>query len=135
LQFFGKHADLADPATFQDWIKPLRKLKWFVYAKRPFAGPEAVLEYLSRYTHRVAIANSRLMKFDGNCVTFKYKDYRSKGRYRQKTMPLSADEFIRRFLMHVLPSGFHRTRTAALDITASLPTDSAQIIYRKCESC
>jgi hypothetical protein len=110
LQFFTRHANLADPSTFQDWIKPLRKLKWFVYAKRPFAGPEAVLEYLSRYTHRVAIANSRLMKFDGNCVTFKYKDYRCKGRYRQKVMPLSADEFIRRFLMHVLPSGFHRIR-------------------------
>jgi hypothetical protein len=110
LQFFTRHANLADPSTFQDWIKPLRKMKWFVYAKRPFAGPEVVLEYLSRYTHRVAIANSRLMKFDGSCVTFKYKDYRSKGRYRQKVMPLSADEFIRRFLMHILPSGFHRIR-------------------------
>ncbi len=110
LQFFGKHTDLADPSTFQDWIKPLRKLKWHVYAKRPFAGPEAVLEYLSRYTHRVAIANSRLIRFDNNGVTFKYKDYRDNGAYQHKVMTLSADEFIRRFLLHVLPSGFHRIR-------------------------
>ncbi len=110
LQFFGKYTELAELTTFQSWIKPLRKLKWFVYAKRPFAGPEAVLEYLSRYTHRVAIANSRLIKFDNNDVTFKYKDYRANGRYRQKVMPLAADEFIRRFLMHVLPGGFHRIR-------------------------
>jgi hypothetical protein len=110
LQFFGKHTELAELATFQNWIKPLRKLKWFVYAKRPFAGPEAVLEYLSRYTHRVAIANSRLIKFDNNDVTFKYKDYRANGHYRQKVMTLTADEFIRRFLIHVLPGGFHRIR-------------------------
>jgi hypothetical protein len=110
LQFFGKHTELTELSTFQNWIKPLRKLKWFVYAKRPFAGPEAVLEYLSRYTHRVAIANSRLIKFDNNDVTFKYKDYRAKGHYRQKVMTLTTDEFIRRFLIHVLPGGFHRIR-------------------------
>ena len=81
-----------------------------VYAKRPFAGPEAVLAYLSRYTHRVAIANSRLLKFNDQGVTFKWKDYRSKQRFRHKTMTLETDEFIRRFLIHVLPSGFHRIR-------------------------
>ena len=81
-----------------------------VYAKRPFAGPEAVLAYLSRYTHRVAISNSRLIALDGAGVTFKWKDYRIKGRDRLKTMTLDAAEFIRRFLLHVLPSGFHRIR-------------------------
>jgi len=88
----------------------LGKIDWVVYAKRPFAGPEAVLAYLSRYTHRVAIANSRLLKFDENGVTFKWKDYRSKQRFRHKIMTLKTDEFIRRFLIHVLPSGFHRIR-------------------------
>ena len=83
---------------------------WVVYAKRPFAGPEAVLAYLSRYTHRIAIANSRLVALDGNAVTFKWKDYRAKGRQRYKTMTLVAHEFIRRFLIHVLPHGFHRIR-------------------------
>ena len=81
-----------------------------VYAKRPFAGPAAVLAYLSRYTHRVAISNSRLLAFDERGVTFRYKDYRAKGKTRYKAMTLSADEFIRRFLLHVLPSGFHRIR-------------------------
>ena len=81
-----------------------------VYAKRPFAGPAAVLAYLSRYTHRVAIANSRLIAYDERGVTFKYKDYRDKGRYRKKIMTLETDEFIRRFLLHVLPKGFHRIR-------------------------
>ena len=81
-----------------------------VYAKRPFAGPEAVFAYLSRYTHRVAIANSRLLACNGNTVTFKWKDYRAKGRQRYKTMTLDAHEFIRRFLIHVLPHGFHRIR-------------------------
>ncbi len=88
----------------------MRKIEWVVYAKRPFAGPEAVLAYLSRYTHRVAIANSRLIRLDDHGVTFKWKDYRAKGRERQKVMTLATDEFIRRFLIHVLPPGFHRIR-------------------------
>ena len=110
LQFFAQHQGLANTNAFTDWLKPLRKLEWVVYAKRPFAGPQAVLAYLSRYTHRVAIANSRLIAHDERGVTFKYKDYRTKGRYRQKTMTLETGEFIRRFLIHVLPSGFHRIR-------------------------
>jgi len=81
-----------------------------VYAKRPFAGPAAVLAYLSRYTHRVAISNSRLLAMDEHGVTFRWKDYRDKGRTRHKTMTLSAHEFMRRFLLHVLPAGFHRIR-------------------------
>ena len=88
----------------------MRQCEWVVYAKRPFAGPDAVLAYLSRYTHRVAIANSRLIAMDEQGVTFKWKDYRAKERYRHKTMTLAPDEFIRRFLLHVLPSGFHRIR-------------------------
>jgi hypothetical protein len=88
----------------------LRQCKWVVYAKRPFAGPAAVLAYLSRYTHRVAIANSRLIALDEQGVTFKWKDYRAKQRYRYKTMTLAPDEFIRCFLLHILPSGFHRIR-------------------------
>ena len=110
LRFFGDHSDLTESQAFANWLKPLRKQKWYVYAKRPFAGPEAVLAYLSRYTHRVAIANSRLISFDGKGVTFKWKDYREKGRTRRKTMTLDVDEFIRRFLIHVLPRGFHRIR-------------------------
>ena len=110
LCFFAKHSHLADPRTFADWLKPLRQPEWVVYAKRPFAGPEAVLEYLSRYTHRVAIANSRLLSLDDQGVTFKWKDYRDKGHTRCKTMTLATDEFIRRFLIHVLPRGFHRIR-------------------------
>jgi len=110
LKCFGQHQALADARAFLDWIKPLRKIEWVVYAKRPFAGPEVVLAYLSRYTHQVAIANSRLLKFNDQGVTFKWKDYRSKQRFRHKTMTLKTDEFIRRFLIHVLPSGFHRIR-------------------------
>ena len=110
LKFFGEHQALADASDFLAWIKPFRKIEWVVYAKRPFAGPEAVLAYLSRYTHRVAIANSRLLKFNDQGVTFKWKDYRSKQRFRHKSMTLKTDEFIRRFLIHVLPSGFHRIR-------------------------
>jgi hypothetical protein len=85
-------------------------MEWVVYAKRPFAGPEAVLAYLSRYTHRVAISNSRLLSLDERGVTFRWKDYRAQGRTRHKTMTLTAPEFMRRFLLHVLPSGFHRIR-------------------------
>ena len=110
LKFFGEHRALANAKAFANWIKPLRKIEWVVYAKRPFAGPEAVLAYLARYTHRVAIANSRLLKFNDQGVTFKWKDYRSKQRFRYKSMTLSTDEFIRRFLIHVLPSRFHRIR-------------------------
>ena len=113
LQFFGEYADLAGPQAFAKWLAPVRKCEWVVYAKRPFAGPQAVLAYLSRYTHRVAIANSRLVALDERGVTFRWKDYRDKGdqdQPRHKTMTLSADEFMRRFLLHVLPSGFHRIR-------------------------
>jgi len=114
LQFFGEYANLTDVTTFANWLAPLRKCEWVVYAKRPFAGPAAVLAYLSRYTHRVAIANSRLLTMDERGVTFRWKDYRAKGRTRYKTMTLSPDEFIRRFLLHVLPSGFHRIRHVGL---------------------
>jgi hypothetical protein len=113
LRFFGDNAGLEDPKSFAKWLAPLRKIEWVVYAKRPFAGPKAVLAYLSRYTHRVAIANSRLVALDERGVTFRWKDYRDKGnpdKPRHKTMTLSADEFMRRFLLHVLPSGFHRIR-------------------------
>jgi hypothetical protein len=110
LQFFGDSAGLADPKSFARWLAPLRTCEWVVYAKRPFAGPEAVLAYLSRYTHRVAIANSRLVALDERGVTFRWKDYRDKGKTRRKTMTLTADEFMRRLLLHVLPGGFHRIR-------------------------
>jgi hypothetical protein len=110
LQFFADQAALAEPAAFKAHLAALRKVKWVVYAKRPFGGPDAVLAYLSRYTHRIAIANSRLVAFDGQRVTFKWKDYRAKADARYKLMTLDADEFIRRFLTHVLPDGFHRIR-------------------------
>lgn len=110
LQFFGEQQRLENVKVFHEWLTPLRQQEWVVYAKRPFAGPEAVLAYLARYTHRVAIANSRLIAHDERSVTFKWKDYRAKARDRYKAMTLSADEFIRRFLLHVLPSGFHRIR-------------------------
>jgi hypothetical protein len=110
LLFFGEHAALAVAKTFTDWLAPLRRCEWVVYAKRPFAGPSAVLAYLSRYTHRVAISNSRLIAMDERGVTFRWKDYRAKGRTRHKAMTLDADEFMRRFLLHVLPGGFHRIR-------------------------
>jgi Putative transposase len=110
LQFFGEYAALADARAFTDWLAPLRACEWVVYAKRPFAGPAAVLAYLSRYTHRVAISNQRLLALDEHGVTFRWKDYRATGKTRHKTMTLSADEFMRRFLLHVLPSGFHRIR-------------------------
>jgi hypothetical protein len=110
LQFFGEYAELADPKTFAKWLSPMGKCEWVVYAKRPFAGPAAVLAYLSRYTHRVAISNSRLISMDETGVTFRWKDYRAKGKTRHKTMTLAPDEFMRRFLLHVLPSGFHRIR-------------------------
>jgi hypothetical protein len=110
LQFFGDCAGLSDQRAFLRHLVPLRKKRWVVYAKPPFSRPEAVLAYLSRYTHRVAISNRRLIAFDNTGVTFRYKDYRRDGVDRQRTMTLSPDEFIRRFLLHVLPKGFHRIR-------------------------
>jgi putative transposase/transposase-like zinc-binding protein len=110
LNFFGDQAHLDHPQAFAACLAPLRKIEWVVYAKRPFGGPQAVLAYLSRYTHRVAIANSRLIALDRKGVTFKWKDYRAKGRERAKVMTLATHEFIRRFLIHVIPSGFHRIR-------------------------
>ena len=110
LQFFGDFAHLADPATFDEWLAPMRTCEWVVYAKRPFAGPAAVLAYLSRYTHRVAISNQRLISMNEQGITFGWKDYRAKGRTRYKTMTLKTEEFMRRFLLHVLPGGFHRIR-------------------------
>jgi hypothetical protein len=110
MRFFGEHAALAEPAAFKAWLAPLRQCEWVVYAKRPFAGPQAVLAYLSRYTHRVAISNSRLLAMDERGVTFRWKDYRAKGKTRHKAMTLSPQEFMRRFLLHVLPGGFHRIR-------------------------
>ena len=110
LRFFGEYTELNDVTAFAEWLAPMRACEWVVYAKRPFAGPKAVLAYLSRYTHRVAISNQRLISLDGRGVTFRWKDYRVDGRTRNKTMTLAADEFVRRFLLHVLPAGFHRIR-------------------------
>ena len=110
LLFFGELASLADRKAFAAALARLSRCEWVVYAKRPFAGPKAVLAYLSRYTHRVAIANARLIALEDKCVTFKWKDYRIKSGDPRKTMTLAVDEFIRRFLLHVLQSGFHRIR-------------------------
>jgi hypothetical protein len=110
LQFFGKHTRLIDPRAFAAYLAPLWNTEWVVYCKRPFGGPKQVLRYLARYTHRVAISNRRLIACDENGVTFKWKDYRIKGPDRYKVMTLATHEFIRRFLMHVLPAGFHRIR-------------------------
>ena len=110
LAFFGSLAHLSDRRAFLRHLSPVRKKNWVVYAKPPFAGPQAVLAYLSRYTHRVAISNSRLLAFNETGVTMRYKDYRRAGADRQQVMTLAADEFIRRFLLHVLPRGFHRIR-------------------------
>jgi len=108
LQFFGGIASLADPAAFTRMVREARRVNWIVYAKPPFAGPQQVLAYLGRYTHRIAISNSRLVSMDGDQVTFRWKDYRKGG--RQKRMTLDAHEFIRRFLLHTVPDGFHRIR-------------------------
>jgi hypothetical protein len=110
LQFFDKHTPLADPQAFAAYLAPSRKSEWVVYSKRPFGGPKDVLRYLARYTHRVAISNQRLIALDDNTITFKWKDYRIEGPQRYKRMTLAIHEFIRRFLLHVLPSGFHRIR-------------------------
>ncbi len=119
LQFFGEYARLADKAAFKAYLAPLREIDWVVYAKEPFAGPRQVLRYLSRYTHRIAISNRRLVAADHKGVTFKYKDYRIEGLARYKTMTLATDEFIRRFLIHVLPKGFHRIRHYGLLATGA----------------
>jgi hypothetical protein len=110
LGFYGSMAHLAGRRAFLQHLSPVWKKRWVVYAKAPFAGPEAVLAYLSRYTHRVAISNSRLIAFDESGVTFRYKDYRRDGADRQQVMTLATDEFIRRFLLHILPRGLHRIR-------------------------
>ncbi len=126
LHFFGDHVELNDQRSFRHYLAPLRKKKWVVYAKPPFAAPEAVLAYLSRYTHRIAISNRRLISFDETGVTFRYKDYRRDGAERQRTMTLAADEFIRRFLLHVLPKGFHRIRHYGLLATAGRKANVAR---------
>jgi hypothetical protein len=118
LQFFASHAHLADARAFAAFLVPLRKQRWFVYAKRPFAGPKAVLAYLSRYTHRVAISNRRLIAVNEGSVTFTVKDYRIEGSGRYTAMTLAVHEFIRRFLLHVLPTGFHRIRHYGLFASA-----------------
>ena len=112
--------------AFAAHLAPLKRKNWFVYAKPPFSGPEAVLAYLARYTHRVAIANRRLIALDERGVTFRYKDYRSNGQARYRTMTLSADEFIRRFLLHVLPKGFHRIRHYGLLASAGCKANIAR---------
>ena len=119
LSFFGDAVHLADRRAFLRHLSPVRKKRWIVYAKPPFAGPQAVLAYLSRYTHRVAISNSRLIRFDEAGVTFRYKDYRRSGTERQQVMTLSSNEFIRRFLLHILPKGFHRIRHYGLLASAA----------------
>jgi len=119
LEFFGDLKGLVDTAAFARYLAPSRKAEWVVYAKAPFGGPEAVLAYLSRYTHRIAISNSRLISADASTVAFKWKDYRAKSRDRQKVMRLATAEFIRRFLSHVLPRGFHRIRHYGLFANAT----------------
>jgi hypothetical protein len=126
LKFFGDHQALANPQAFATYLAPLRRAEWVVYAKRPFGGPQAVLAYLSRYTHRVAIANSRLIASDHTRVTFRWKDYRADGRDRQKLMTLATAEFIRRFLIHVLPQGFHRIRHYGLFASGARADNIAQ---------
>jgi hypothetical protein len=126
LQFFGKHTELADRKAFAAYLKPLRNAKWVVYCKKPFGGPEEVLRYLARYTHRVAISNRRLIAADDKGVTFKWKDYRLEGPERYKRMTLATHEFIRRFLMHVLPAGFHRIRYSGFLASAKRAENVAQ---------
>ena len=127
LTFFGAHSAFSAADAFAVYLAPLRRTKWFVYAKRPFAGPAAVLAYLSRYTHRVALSNRRLIAADSHGVTFTYKDYRREGRDRYRTMTLSPHEFIRRFLIHVLPKGFHRIRHYGLFASAERRHNIAQL--------
>jgi len=126
LVFFGELEGLRRREAFAAHLAPLRRKNWFVYAKPPFSGPEAVLTYLARYTHRVAISNSRLLSLDERGVTFRYKDYRRNGQARFRTMTLAPDEFIRRFLLHVLPKGFHRIRHYGLLASATCKTNIAR---------
>lgn len=127
LAFFGDLVNLADPANFTTWLAPFRKSEWVVYAKPPFGGPEAVLAYLSRYTHRVAISNYRLVSAEAGTVEFRWKGYRIKHGDRQKVMRLATDEFIRRFLIHVLSDGFHRIRHYGLLASANRRAHIAKI--------
>ncbi len=126
LDFHGDRQELTDGDAFATWLAPFRKAEWVVYAKPPFGGPEAVLAYLSRYTHRVAISNSRLVSADAKTVAFRWKDYRIKSGDRQKVMRLETGEFIRRFLLHVLPDGFHRIRHYGLLANASRKANIAR---------
>jgi hypothetical protein len=126
LKFFGEHTALNARNAFAAYLAPLRRIEWVVYAKDPFGGPKAVLAYLSRYTHRVAISNRRLIALDSSGVTFSYKDYRANGRARYKAMTLATSEFIRRFLIHVLPNGFHRIRHYGLFASASRVSNIAR---------
>ena len=119
LTFFNTHAELAEKRTFKRFIAVLRRIHWVVHCKAPFAGPEQVLRYLSRYTHRVAISNRRLVAADNTSIAFRWKDYRINGPGRWKTMRLHPHEFIRRFLMHVLPKGSHRIRHYGLFANAN----------------
>ena len=127
LQFLGKHAALTDARAFATYLAPLRNRDWVVYTKRPFGGPAEVLRYLARYTHRVAISNSRLVALNDKGVTFKWKDYRLEGRKRYGVMTLDTHEFIRRFLMHVLPQGFHRIRYYGLVTSPTRANNIARI--------
>jgi hypothetical protein len=127
LQFFGNHAALTDAQAFAAYLMPLRNAEWVVYSKRPFGGPQAVLAYLARYTHRVAISNSRLIAIGDNGVAFRWKDYRADGRERQKVMTLATGEFIRRFLSHVLPQGFHRIRHYGLFASGTRADNIARV--------
>jgi hypothetical protein len=127
LAFYSDLKGLAKTGAFANWLAPFRKIEWVVYAKPPFGGPEAVLAYLSRYTHRVAISNQRLVCADANAVAFRWKDYRIKSGDRQKVMRLPTEEFIRRFLMHVLPDGFHRIRHYGLLASAQRKANIAKV--------
>ncbi len=127
LAFRGQLAPLADRRAFMRYLAPVRSTRWVVYAKPPFAGPKAVLAYLSRYTHRVAISNRRLLAFNENGVTFRYKDYRRDTAHQQQVMTLATDEFIRRFMLHVLPRGFHRIRHYGLLASSSRKASLARV--------
>ncbi len=127
LAFFGDLTGLSKPQAFAAYLAPLRKIEWVVYAKPPFGGPEAVLAYLSRYTHRVAISSSRLISADASTVTFRWKDYRIKDGDRRSVMCLSTSEFIRRFLIHVLPDRFHRIRHYGLLASSKRKANIAKV--------
>jgi hypothetical protein len=127
LSFYGDLAGLSEADAFIAWLAPFRKIEWVVYAKPSFGGPEAVLAYLSRYTHRVAISNSRLVSADADTVAFQWKDYRVKNGDRRCVMRLSTSEFIRRFLIHVLPDRFHRIRHYGLLASSTRKANIAKV--------